>query len=74
MEEKTGRISRLWLTMIRVSDMNKALEFYNKILGFPIALDARKFSHAEVGPREPLAKIGLHATGRRSMRKKRIGI
>jgi predicted enzyme related to lactoylglutathione lyase len=54
--------------------MNEALEFYNKILGFPIALDAKKFSHAEVGPREPLAKIGLHATGRRSIRKKRTGI
>jgi len=60
--------------MIRVSDMDRALRFYNEILGLPIALDARTFNHAEVGPSEPLAKIGLHATGKRSKRKRRTGI
>ena len=74
MKEEKGRITRLWLTMICVSDMDKALEFYNEILGLPVALDARGFNHAEVGPNEPLAKIGLHATGKRSKRKKRTGI
>ena len=74
MEELKGRITRLWLTMIRVSDMDKALNFYSEILGLPIALDARVFNHAEVGPSEPLAKIGLYATGKKSKRKKRTGI
>lgn len=60
--------------MIRVSDMDRALRFYNEILGLPIALDARMFSHAEVGPDEPQAKIGLYATDKKSTRKRRTGI
>ncbi len=74
MKEKTGRITRLWLTMIHVSDMDRALHFYNEILGLPTKLDARTFSHAEVGPDEPLAKIGIHAAGKKFKRKKRTGI
>ncbi|MDH5482407.1 MAG: VOC family protein [Candidatus Bathyarchaeota archaeon] len=74
MKKRKGRITRLWLTMIRVSDMDIALKFYNEILGLPTVLDARMFNHAEVGPDEPLAKIGLHATGKKSRRKKRTGI
>ncbi len=74
MKEEKGRITRLWLTMIRVSDMDEALRFYNEILGLPVALDAREFQHAEVGPDEPLAKIGLHATGKKRKRKRRTGI
>jgi predicted enzyme related to lactoylglutathione lyase len=62
MKGKRGKITRLWLAMIAVSDMDKAVEFYHKILGLPIALDARAFNHIEVGPAEPLAKIGLHLT------------
>lgn len=74
MEQQDGKITRLWLTMIHVSDMERALKFYHEILGLPIALDAREFNHAEVGPSEPLAKIGLHATGRRHKRKRITGI
>ena len=74
MKKKAGRITRLWLTMIRVSDMDRALRFYKETLGLQIALDARLFNHAEVGPDEPLAKIGLHATGKKSRRKRRTGI
>jgi predicted enzyme related to lactoylglutathione lyase len=74
MNEERGKITRLWLTMIKVSDMNQALKFYNETLGLQIALDARVFNHAEVGPAEPLAKIGLYATGKKSKRKKRTGI
>lgn len=60
--------------MIHVSDMNRALKFYHEILGLPIALDARVFNHAEVGPDEPLAKIGIHATGKKAKRKRVTGI
>ena len=74
MNQTKGKITRLWLTIITVSDFNESLNFYNKILGLPIALDARKFNHIEVGPEEPLAKIGLFATGKKPKRKKRTGI
>jgi catechol 2,3-dioxygenase-like lactoylglutathione lyase family enzyme len=71
---KKGRVTRIWLTMIKVSDFTRALNFYNNILGLPLVLDARKFGHAEVGPKEPLAKIGLYETGKKNRRKKRTGI
>jgi len=74
MKAKAGRITRLWLTMIHVSNMDRALEFYHDTLGLPVALIARIFNHAEVGPEEPLAKVGLHADGKRSKRKRRTGI
>jgi len=60
--------------MIRVSNMDEALKFYSETLGLQIVLDARMFNHAEVGPAEPLAKIGLYATGKKSKRRKRTGI
>ena len=73
-QEGNGRITRIWLAMIPVSDIEKALKFYNETLGLAIALDARQFDHAEVGPDEPLAKIGLHATGTRPTERRRSGI
>ena len=50
------------------------LTFYSEILGLPIALDAREFNHLEVGPHEPLAKIGIESTGKQSKRRRRTGI
>ena len=66
MKQSAGRITRLWLGMVEVSDLDKALQFYHEILGLPIALDARMFDHAEVGPEEPLAKIGLYVSGKKA--------
>ncbi len=74
MNGKAGRITRLWLTMIRVSDMDRAVKFYTEMLALPVVLDARRFNHVEVGPEEPLAKIGLHATGKSYQKKRRTGI
>ncbi len=74
MEKEKGRITRLWLSMIRVSDIDRALQFYNEILGLPIALDARAFSHAEVGPDEPLAKVGMYISGQKSEEVRKTGI
>ena len=71
---KVGRITRLWLTMIRVSNMEEAVNFYTKILELPLALDARVFNHVEVGPIEPLAKIGIYETGKKAKRKRTTGI
>lgn len=69
-----GKITRVWLSMIKVSDLEKALTFYSELLGLPIALDARVFNHIEVGPQEPLAKIGIESTGKQSKRRKWTGI
>lgn len=74
MEEKTGRITRVWLVMVPVSDMGRSLKFYNETLGLQVALESREFNHAEVGPDEPLAKIGLHATGKQSTEIRRSGV
>lgn len=74
MNQEAGRITRLWLAMVHVADLDTALEFYHETLGLPVALVATMFSHAEVGPEEPLAKIGLHASGKRSKRRRRTGI
>jgi predicted enzyme related to lactoylglutathione lyase len=69
-----GKITRVWLSMVTVSDLEKALTFYSEILGLSIALDARAFNHIEVGPHEPLAKIGIESTGKQSKRRKWTGI
>lgn len=74
MKQQKGRLTRLWLTMIHVSDMDRALKFYNETLGLPTVLNAKEFNHAEVGPDEPLAKIGLHSTGKKPKRKRFTGI
>ena len=74
MTSKSGKITRLWLTMIEVSDIDRSLKFYHEVLGLPIALDARTFNHAEVGPDEPMAKIGLHVSEDISEGIKRTGV
>jgi predicted enzyme related to lactoylglutathione lyase len=71
---KMGKITRLWLTMIHVASMEEAITFYTEILELPLALDARVFNHVEVGPHEPLAKIGIESTGKQSKRRKWTGI
>jgi predicted enzyme related to lactoylglutathione lyase len=60
--------------MITVSDLEPALTFYRDVLGLPLALDARQFNHIEVGPDEPLAKIGIEATGKPSKQRNWTGI
>lgn len=74
MADLVGRITRVWLAMIPVSDLDRALEFYNETLGLAIALDAREFDHAEVGPQEPLAKIGLRVTEDLPAGRRRSGV
>jgi predicted enzyme related to lactoylglutathione lyase len=72
--EGVGRITRVWLAMIPVSNMERALKFYNEVLGLRVALDARRFNHAELGPDEPMAKIGLHCTEIQPSERRRSGI
>lgn len=60
--------------MIKVSDLERALTFYNAILGLLLAFDSRAFNHIEVGPDEPLAKISIDSTGKQSKRIRITGI
>ncbi len=57
--EDKGKATRVWVTVVPVSDFEKALAFYRDLLGLPVRLDARSFDWMEVGPDEPLTKIGL---------------
>ncbi len=74
MTSKKGRITRLWLMMIEVSDIERAIAFYRDVLELPLALDARAFNHAEVGPDEPMTKIGLHVSEKKLEGKRSTGI
>ncbi len=60
-EAKKGKdlATRVWVASVRVTDLDRALEFYRDTLGFPVQLEAREFGWVEVGPEEPLCKIGL---------------
>lgn len=51
--------TRVWVSAVSVTDFDRSLEFYRDILGFPVQLEAREFGWIEVGPEEPLCKIGL---------------
>lgn len=53
------RAKRVWVSSVHVTDLDRALRFYRDLLGFPVQLEARSFGWIEVGPSEPLCKIGL---------------
>lgn len=55
-----GKIERVWIVSVPVRDLDRALEFYSCSLGLEVALDARDKNWIELGPTEPLAKIGLY--------------
>lgn len=57
-----GVATRVWAVGIPVSSFDRALAFYRDLLGFKIQVDARFFNWMELGPEEPLAKIGLFET------------
>jgi len=54
-----GRVRRIWITSIPVSDLQRAIDFYVCVLDLPLQLDARQNNWLEVGPDEPGSKIGL---------------
>ncbi len=57
--KQKGLAKRVWVTSVPVTDFDRALAFYRDVLGFPVQLEAREFSWIEVGPEEPLGKIGF---------------
>ena len=54
-----GIASRVWVVSVPVSSFEKALSFYRDLLGFKIQLNGRFFNWMELGPDEPLCKIGV---------------
>ncbi len=58
--ERKGRLVRVWIAAVPVSNLEAAVEFYADVLGFPLQLDERARNWVEVGPGEPLGKIALY--------------
>lgn len=52
-------ITRVWATTDWVTSFARSVPLYRDVLGFKIQVDARKFNWVELGPDEPLCKIGL---------------
>ena len=57
--ESKGHATRVWVATVHVADFDRSLRFYRDLLGFPVRLEARPFGWMELGPKEPLCKIGL---------------
>ena len=55
-----GKLERVWIASVPVRDLDRAAEFYSCILGLDIALEAKDKNWVEIGPAEPMAKIGLY--------------
>jgi len=49
----------VWVAAVQVNDLDRAIAFYRDLLGFPVRLEAKRFGWIELGPPEPLCKIGL---------------
>jgi len=63
-----GKLERVWIISVPVKDLERALGFYACSLGMEIALDARDKNWVELGPAEPMAKIGLYVPDRADKR------
>ena len=55
-----GKITRIWISAVPVSNLDSALEFYNEILGLPVQLNSKESNWIELGPPEPHCKIALY--------------
>ena len=53
-------VKRVWIISIPISSFEKSLAFYRDQLGMKVRLDGRMFNWMELGPEEPLCKIGLY--------------
>lgn len=54
-----GKLTRVWMTAVPVSNLNDALEFYAEVLGLPVQLDSRENNWIELGREEPHEKLAL---------------
>lgn len=63
-----GNVKRVWISSVPVRDLGRAIDFYVDVLGMDLLVDARDRNWAEVGPPEPLAKIGLYVPDEKDLR------
>lgn len=54
-----GRVTRVWVASVEVADLDRAIRFYQDVLGLRLCLENRRFGWVELGPEEPMCKIGL---------------
>lgn len=64
-----GGLVRVWMTAVPVSDLDRAVEFYCKVLGLQVQLDSRDNNWVELGPEEPLGKVALYVPSVHDRRK-----
>jgi len=57
-----GHVTRVWVASVNVADLDRSIRFYRDVLGLTLRIENRTFGWAELGPEEPLCKIGLSLT------------
>jgi catechol 2,3-dioxygenase-like lactoylglutathione lyase family enzyme len=60
--QEKGKLTKVWMAAVPVSNIGAALEFYSGVLG--LELQRRDENWAELGPQEPLAKVALYVPGK----------
>ena len=55
-----GRLSGIWIASVPVSDLDRAMEFYVRVLGLSLALDSRENNWVELGREDSLGNIALY--------------
>lgn len=58
--QERGKITRVWISTIPVSNLDGAIEFYEEVLGLPVLLDSRENNWVEFGKDDPLGKLALY--------------
>jgi len=55
-----GKLTRVWISSVPVSNLDDALEFYGDVLGLSVQLDSRENNWIELGREEPHEKLALY--------------
>jgi catechol 2,3-dioxygenase-like lactoylglutathione lyase family enzyme len=55
-----GKLTRVWISAVPVSNLDDALEFYRDVLELRIQLDSRENNWIELGREEPHEKLALY--------------
>jgi len=57
--ETGGRAVGLRASSIVVTDLDRAIDFYTRILGMVVRVDERRYNWVELGPEESLGRLAL---------------
>jgi predicted enzyme related to lactoylglutathione lyase len=58
--QNRGKLTRVWISSIPVSNLDDAVEFYTEVLGLPKQLDSRENNWVELGWEEPHGKVAVY--------------